>query len=395
VSDIGVGVASPTGPFSTTVAQSEQQFSLSLLQKVSSSESNSSNIVISPASLGTALSMLELGANGATETQIARALGTSQLTAQQQGAGWSALSSELAAAGAADGNQLRSANSLWLQKGLAMDPAFMADLSRYFSSGVWQVDFATDPSAAVAALNAWVTRETDGRITSLFAPGAITNETALILANAVYFKASWAQPFAATTTDNVFHLAGGATASVPFMHTAANEALGASVSMGSGVDAVQIPYRGGHMAALVIMPTTGTLSDLTDSLTSTSLGRLVSRLKSTSLDLTMPTLALSDDHELIPTLESLGMHDAFDPDSADLSGMSPSPLFVTDVVQKATLDVTPSGTEASAATGISTALSATLPLTSLTVDHPFLFLIRDTKTGTILFEAQVANPATA
>jgi serpin B len=335
--------------------------------------------------------MLELGARGATETQIAHTLGTSALTPEQQAAGWSALSAELAAASASGAIALQSANSLWLQKGLAMDPSFMSDLSRYFASGVWQVDFAADPAGAVSALNAWVAQKTHGHITSLFDPGAITNQTALILANAVYFKAAWQQPFSRTTVSGSFHLSDGTTVSVPFMHTPANGPIQVPVSTASGMDVVQLPYKGGRMAAMVIMPTSGSLSDLTGALTPAGLDRVVAGMKPAALDLTMPTLSLSDTHELIPTLKNLGMQDAFDT-NADLSGMGPTPLVVTDVVQKATLDVTPWGTEATAATGISEGVSASLASVTLTVDHPFLFLIRDTVTGTILFEAQVDNP---
>ena len=392
VSDTGTaGPASASTP-SNAVARSEQQFSLSLLKQISASGSRSSNIVVSPLSLATALAMLELGAKGSTEAQIAHALGTSELTAEQQAAGWSALSAELTAAGTSAGIALQSANSLWLQKGLAMDPAFMSDLSRYFASGVWQVDFASDPSAAVAALNAWVARETHGHITSLFAPGAITKQTALVLANAVYFKAAWEQPFTAATVTETFHLSAGTTASVPFMHTPPRGPLDVPVSTSSGLDAVQLPYVGGRMAALVIMPTSESLSDLTSSLTATGLTQIVSGMKPTSLDLAMPTLSLGDSHELIPTLQNLGIRDPF-VGSADLSGISQTPLVVTDVVQKATLDVTPWGTEATAATGIGVGTSARPESITLTIDHPFLFLIRDTHTGAILFEAQVENPA--
>jgi serpin B len=391
VSDTGHGGPVSAGPSSNVVARAEQQLSFSLLKQIPASSSGSSNIVVSPLSLATALAMLELGAKGSTETQIAHTLGTSEMTAEQQAAGWSALSAELAAAGTSAGIALQSANSLWLQKGLAMDPTFMSDLSRYFASGVWQVDFASDPSAAVAALNAWVAQETHGHITSLFAPGAITNQTALVLANAVYFKAAWEQPFMAVTVDDTFHLPVGTTASVPFMHTPPGGPLDVSVSTGSGLDAVQLPYVGGRMAALVIMPTSGSLSNLTGSLTVTGLDRIVSGMKPASLDLAMPTLSLSDSHELIPTLQNLGMRDAF-VSSADLSGLSPTPLVVTDVVQKATLDVTPWGTEATAATGIGIGTSARPASIALTIDRPFLFLIRDTHTGAILFEAQVEDP---
>lgn len=391
VSHTAPGEPVPANTSSNAVAQSEQQFSLSLLKQISSSSSGSPNIVVSPLSLATALAMLELGAKGATETQIAHTLGTSELTAEQQAAGWSALSTELAAAGASAGIALQSANSLWLQKGLAMDPSFMSDLSRHFASGVWQVNFASDPAAAVGALNAWVARETHGHITSLFAPGAITNQTALVLANAVYFKAAWQQPFTGVTADSTFHLPDGTTASVPFMHTPPLGPLDVSVSTTPGMDAVQLPYVGGRMAALVIMPMMGSLSNLTGSLTATALDQIVSSMKPTSLDLAMPTLSLSDTHELIPTLKNLGMRDAFD-SNADLSGMSPASLVVTDVVQKATLDVTAWGTEATAATGIAGRTSGRLASMTLAIDHPFLFLIRDTHTGTILFEAQVDNP---
>lgn len=391
-----VSANGPAGPVtagttSSAVSRSEQQFSLSLLKQISASSSGSSNIVVSPLSLATALAMLELGAKGSTETQIAHTLGTSALTAEQQAAGWSALSAELAAAGTSAGIALQSANSLWLQKGLAMDPSFMTDLSRYFASGVWQVDFAADPSAAVVALNAWVARETHGHITSLFAPGAITNQTALVLANAVYFKAAWEQPFTAATAADTFHLPGGTTSSVPFMHTPAGGPLDVPVSTASGLDVVQLPYMGGRMAALVIMPRAGSLSALTGSLTATGLDRIVSSMKPTTLDLAMPTLSLTDTHELIPTLKTLGMRAAFSR-SADLSGMSPAPLVVTDVVQKATLDVTPWGTEATAASGIAIGLSVRPASMALKIDHPFLFLIRDTHTGAILFEAQINSP---
>jgi len=387
------GTAGPilAGTSSRAVARSEQQFSLSLLKQISAFNSGSSNIVVSPLSLATALAMLELGAKGSTETQLAHTLGTSALTAEQQAAGWSALSAELAAAGTSAGIALQSANSLWLQKGLAMEPTFMTDLSSYFASGVWQVDFAADPSAAVVALNAWVARETHGHITSLFAPGAITNQTALVLANAVYFKAAWEQPFSAGTVDDTFHLPGGTTSPVPFMRTPAGGPLDVPVSTASGLDVVQLPYVGGRMAALVIMPTAESLSTLTGSLTAAGLDRIVSSMKPTSLDLAMPTLSLSDTHELIPTLKTLGTRAAF-ASNADLSGLSPTPLVVTDVVQKATLDVTPWGTEATAATGIAVANSARPASATLAIDHPFLFLIRDTDTGAILFEAQVNSP---
>jgi serpin B len=393
VSDSGGEGPAPSAKRADAVAQSEQQFSLSLLKQLSVSGSSSSNILVSPSSLSTALSMLELGAAGDTQKQIASTLGSQNLTAQGQAAGWSALSAELKAAAAPDGISLQSANSLWLQKGLAMNPSFMSSLSRYFASGVWQVDFASDPAGAVADLNAWVAQETHGHITTLFSPGAITHQTALILANAVYFKAQWEQPFSNSTVDAQFHLLNGATTSIPFVHTPANGPIHVSAFMGSGVDGVQLPYGGGRMAALVLMPTSESILEFSASLTQAHLAHFVSTLAPTSLALSMPSLSLSSTHDLVSTLKTLGMRDAFDANNADLSGMSATSLFVTDVVQKDTLSVTPWGSEATAATGIGTSTAAEEIRMSINIDHPYLFLIRDTHTGEILFEAQVVNPA--
>ena len=394
VSDPGNGGPAPTAVQADAVARSEEQFSLTLLQALSASQASSSNVLVSPSSLSTALAMLELGAAGDTQEQIATTLGSDDLTAQEQAAGWSALSADLSAAAASDGVSLQSANSLWLQKGLAMDPTFMSSLSRYFASGVWQVDFHTAPAGAVADLNAWVTKETHGHITSLFRPGTINTETALVLANAVYFTAPWRQPFATTTVDAPFHLPSGTTTSLPFIHTPAGQPIDALAFVGSDVEGVQLPYRGGHLAALILMPTSGSISQFSASLTPSRLTQLASSLAPTSLALSMPSLSLSSSHDLKSTLESLGMRDAFNPTSADLSGLSPVALYVSDVAQKDTLSVTPWGSEATAATGIvGVATAAPATETSIDIDHPYLFLIRDTTTGEILFEAQVVNPA--
>ena len=272
--------------------------------------------------------------------------------------------------------------------------------------GSWKTSVDTSPRASgrstslptlgrrYTALNAWVGQETHGRINSLFAPGAITAQTALVLANAVYFKAEWAQPFTGTTANAPFVLPSGSTVSVPFMHSPVNGPLDLSIAIGSGVEAVQLPYVGGRMAALVIMPTGQSLPTFTASLSPSALGRLVTGLAPAAVDLALPSFSLSDSHDLVHTLKRLGMRDAFSPASADLSGMAAVPLVVNDVAQKATLDVTQWGTEASAATGIAVQTSArAASVVPLAIDHPFLFLIRDTHTGAVLFEAMIENPA--
>ena len=376
------------------VARSEEAFSLALLRQLAARAPASSNLVISPSSLATALAMLELGARGPARQQIANALRSSSLTAGQQAVGWAALRTDLARAGARDHIALQSADSLWLQRGLPMVPGFMTALSQYFATGVWQVDFARDPAAAVRALDAWVSAQTHGRIRSIFAPGAINPATALILATAVYFKAAWQEPFGGTTQPGTFRLSSGATVAAPFMHSGPGPggALPATASVSPGLDAVQLPYAGGRFAALVLMPPAGTLTGFVRTLSSARLDQIVKRLRAANLDLAMPRFRLEDSHDLNATLQALGMKQAFTP-AADLSGLSPAHLSVADVAQKAFLRVTEWGTEAAAATGVSIATAGRQAQMSITIDHPFLFLIRDTKTGAILFASQVGNPA--
>ena len=376
------------------VARSEEQFSLALLRQLAARAPASANLVISPSSLATALAMLELGARGPTQRQIANALRSSSLAAAKQAAGWAALRADLAQAGARDNVAVQSADSLWLQRGLPMAPGFMTALSQYFATGVWQVDFARHPAAAVRALDAWVSAQTHGRIRSIFAPGVINPATALILANAVYFKAAWQEPFWRTTKPGTFTLSSGATVTVPFMHSGPGPegALPVTASASPGLDAVQLPYAGGRFAALVLMPPAGTLAGFVRTLSLARLDAIVSGLRAANVDLAMPRFRVEDSHDLNPALQALGIKLAFTP-AADLSGMSPTPLSVADVAQKAFLKVTQWGTEAAAATGLVIAAAGHQAQMWITIDHPFLFLIRDTKTGAILFASQVGNPA--
>jgi serpin B len=381
------------------VSAAEQDFTFDLLREVATGK----NTVVSPSSLALALAMLETGATGQTAAQIAKVLHTSGLTAGQQDAGWSTLMSDLTAAAKHDAFALESANSLWLQKGQPVVPAYLTALKQYFDSGVWQADFAQDPARAVAAFNAWVSQQTHGKITNLLSADQVQQAVAII-ANATYFKAAWATPFQKqATTNSTFHLGNGATVTVPFLH-GENVYPAASTT---DFTAVQIPYQsraplqasasapadpGGRFAALIVMPTTQSLSQFVSTMSAASINTIVSELGN-GRAVSVPKFDLADSNDLVAPLKHLGMTDAFG--QATLDGMFPNAMpgdyFVSDVVQKATLKVDESGSEASAATAL---VMETAGLTmQIAIDHPFLFLIRDTKTGAILFAAEVQNPA--
>jgi serpin B len=340
------------------------------------------------------LAMLENGAAGPTEREIATTLHTSALSPAFQDAGWTTLAAQWAQAAAAGKITLQSANSLWTQNGLPLLAPFMSDLARYYSTGVWQVDFEHDLGAATAAINAWTKRQTHGKITQLFQKGQLTSETVLVLANAIYLDAAWAQPFdPGRTFDGPFSLGSGRTTPAKFM-SGEFDRSGASAAVSATYQAVQLPYTGGRFAALAIMPRTQPLPSFVDALTPSSLSGVVASLDpAPTIELTMPRFTIASTTNLTTPLASLGMPGAFTP-SADFSALSPVATWLQSAAQRVYLSVGEKGTEAAAATGISAEASAGHLLeVTVRLDHPFLFLVRDTATGAVLFAAEVTNPA--
>jgi serpin B len=262
----------------------------------------------------------------------------------------------------------------------------MDALATYFHSGVWRLDFGKPD--ANDAINKWTSDQTHGRITKLF--DHLDPATLAVLANAVYFKAAWQQPFDPSDTQpGPFIGAGGAKTQASFMSS--TTALPCSVT--ENYQAVQLPYKGGRFAALAIMPTNETLNNYVRGLDTSALQSVVAGLHPTGLQLDMPKFTTSSSLDLKAPLMAMGMADAFG-GGADFSALSPQGVQVDQVVQRVYLKVAEKGTEAAAATGISMIpTSAMGPGSVIVLNHPFLFLIRDTKTGAILFASEVQHPA--
>lgn len=376
--------AAPASGDVAALARAEQTFGLSVLKQLNATQGSNGNLTVSPASLALALAMLEHGAAGSTLAQLRHTLDTTGLTPDQQGAAWATLMKQWTAP--ATKVELQSANSLWQQRGLQPLPGFLTAMQRYYSAGVWQADFAHNPTAAAAAINAWVKKHTNGRIPQLFAKLPATTEA--VLANAIYFKASWAEPFdPSDTAPGSFAAPGGSvraqfmklTGSLPLAHT-------------EGCTAVQLPYRGGRFAALALMPSSGSLAKFTAGLTTAKLRSIADALSSQPISLRLPKFTTNTSLDLTAVLKQLGMTDAF-ADNADFAKLAKQPLMVNTVVQKDYLAVAEKGTEAAAATGVGMVGTAVMRTTPVNFDHPFLFLVRDTKTGAILFASQVQDPS--
>ena len=349
------------------------------------------NLFLSPYSISTALAMTYAGAAGTTATQMAAAL-SFKLPEGKLHAAFNALDLALAArAAAAKGDtipfRLTTANSIWGQEGWSFEQPFLDTLAVNYDAGLRLRDFKADPEAARAEINGWVEDRTNDRIKDLIAEGVITDATRLVLTNAIYFSAAWADPFEASeTADRPFFIGGDAQVNVPSLHQRA----GYGYAQGAGYHAAELPYDGGELSMVVIEP--DDLAAFEAGLTGARLREIAASLRGYEVDLTLPKFKLEAPLPLKDILKDLGMVDAFE-GAADFSRIDGArDLMITDVVHKGFISVDERGTEAAAATAVIIGDTALPESVTLVVDRPFLFFIRDRPTGAILFVGRVVDP---
>jgi serpin B len=383
------------------VSNSDQQalvsgnstFAVNLLQFLNS---QSGNLIFSPFSISEALAMTYAGARGETEQQMASAL---HFTLPQNNlhSAFNALDQKLnglstGQSGSDQNFQLNIVNSIWGQKGFTFLPAFLDILSQNYGAGVRLLDFenATEPSRQ--EINNWVSDQTQQKIQDLLPEGSVLPTTRMVLTNAVYFKAEWEYPFQAGNTQNrPFTLADATQVDVPTMH----EAAGFGYAESGGVQVVDLPYANSNMSMVIFLPENGSLDSFVNSLTTEKITDLLNSLSTTQeVSLDLPKFKFDASFNLNDALSTLGMPDAFTSGKADFSGMDgKKDLLIQGVLHKAFIAVDEQGTEAAAATGVVVGLAA-IPVNQVTVkvDHPFLFMIVDHDTGTVLFLGRVVDP---
>ena len=370
-------------------ADSGNAFTVDLLRQLELSNPGG-NFVDSGFSLATVLSMLELGARGDTETQMASVLHCAGVTAERQAAARQQLDETLLDRAKADGISLDATNAIWLQSGLAVNAAFLDTLVDDFSAPSSQVDFQENPQGAADLINQWVSDATQGMIPSVVTPAEIQTSL-VVLADAIYFDAKWENQFeAALTSPGVFLRPDNSQVSAAMMQ---GEPSTLPIYNGGGVTAVQLPYVGDQYAADVIMPTSQSLADFVATLSPGELTGIERQLISTeNVEVTLPKFDISSQLSLGPILAALGMPDAFS-SAADFSGIDGrTDLQIGLAKQSAVIQVDEAGTTAAAATVIAIAGSIPLLPVRVVIDHPFLFVIRDLTSGAIIFTAQVTDP---
>lgn len=351
--------------------------------------SSEDNVVISPLSLMGAFGVVSIGARGETRTAILNSLGLPQgetLSAE--------LGGMLRALEVEDGpTTLSVANAVWVQQDFALNPVFVQTAERDYGAQARAVDFQRSPRQAAERINAWVSEETRTRIPELISASSITDATRLIVTNAVYFLGDWLQPFnASNTREEPFHLADGSTTPIPLMFQRGSFRLLET----DHLQAIDLPYEGERLSMTILLPRErGDLPALEAGL-ETDLEAWLARLDAEQrrrVRVHLPRLETALSYELTPQLTALGMGVAFT-GAADFRGIAEAPLAIGQVVHKTFLRIDEKGTEAAAATGIAVELTSApvTPPPTFRADHPFVFLIRDRETGTILFLGRITRP---
>jgi serpin B len=367
------------------------EFAFALYRRVNTGDSN---IFYSPYSISLAMAMAYAGARGQTAGQMAQAL-RFFLPPDRLHPAFDRLALELESRSQAENVdpheafRLSVANSLWGQSGTPFERDFLDVLARNYAAEMRSVDFTEDPDAVRLAINDWVNRSTGQRIHEIVPVGELNALTRLVLANAVYFRAAWENPFApADTRESSFRLLDGTVVKAPMM----SAILDLQEMQGDGYAAVELPYAGGRLSMMILIPDEGRFREVEGKLNAAMIGAAFDALEVREfVHFMMPKFSFEWSAGLADGLNALGMKDALDPAAADFSGISGAlNLYLSSILHKAFISVDENGTEA----GASTAVIGVMGIPGVfSVDRPFIFLIRDNPTGTILFLGRMMNPA--
>lgn len=375
-----------------SLVEGNNGFAFDLYQKLKGGEGN---LFFSPYSISLALAMTYAGARDATAQQMAATLHYT-LPQERLHPSFNSLDEELATRGQGakgkdgKGFRLNIVNAIWGQKGYQFLSQYLDVLAEDYGAGLRLLDFQTSAENSRQTINKWVSEQTEDRIKDLIPAGAIDSLTRLVLTNAIYFNAAWANPFEKSLTQpDTFHLANGSDVKTPLMR----QTEGLNFLAGEGFQAVELPYDGRQLSMLIIVPDANKFAQVEAKLDASQVSGIIKSLGPKQVALSMPLFKFDSEFGLSKTLAAMGMPVAFT-GSADFSGMTGKrDLYISDVIHKAFIATDEAGTEAAAATAVIMRATA-MPVSPIEVkiDRPFIFLIRDIKTGTILFVGRVMNP---
>jgi serpin B len=368
------------------LAKSNNEFAFDLYGQLAPDDGN---LFFSPTSISTALAMTYAGAEGVTAKEMATTLNFTQPSDEIH----SAFASLMATLSAPEKDyELRVANRLWGQTGYGFLPKYLAITKKEYGAELAQLDFINQPDKSRQEINTWVEEQTNDKITDLLPQGSITDLTRLVLTNAIYFKGKWEHEFdKKDTKDSPFTTSAGQKVDAPLMFQKEKFKYGET----EHAQLLELPYKGNDLSMLVVLPKkVDGLPAVEKNLTAANLEKWAALVRKQEVKTYLPRFKLTEEFQLNSMLAELGMPSAFDDRKADFSGMNGrKDLFISAAVHKAFVDVNEEGTEAAAATGIVVGIrSAPLDPKVFRADHPFVFVIRDNRTSSILFIGRIVNP---
>ena len=369
-----------------TVVRGNTAFSLGLYQTL---KNDPGDLFFSPFSISTALAMTYAGARGNTATQMADTLHF-ELDDEFLHPAYAQLQGRLNTDGEG-GYELNVANALWGQAGFPFLSAFVELLNSSYGAGLNQVDFSGATEQARSTINRWVEEQTLGKIPELLTPGVVSALTRLVLTNAIYFKGDWQFKFDSEDTQQApFTRSDGSSVTVPMMYQTGEHHFADTADL----KILELPYDGEDVSMLLLLPRQPEgLAQLEQDLTESNLQRwlaLVEEPFDFNVEVYLPRFQLRSEFSLSEQLIALGMTDAFG--TADFSGINGGhDLSLSFVVHQAFVDVNEEGTEAAAATAVGANFTPSPPPPTFRADHPFLFLILDKRSDSILFVGRVSE----
>lgn len=391
------------------LARENRRFAFDFYDELAASEPGE-NLFCSPHSISVALAMTYAGARGETATQMADTLhytlgddlheAIEALAAELDARSESETGEGERASEGDDGDpfELNVVDAVWGQADYPFREEYLATLEDHYGAGLREVDFASDPEGARETINEWVEDRTEDKIDELLPEGAITDLARLVLTNAIYFQASWANQFDEDRTeDRPFTALDGSTTDVPTM----GQSESFPYAEVDGHQVIELPYVGDDVGMVVVLPAEGEFEAFESSLDVDRFDDLVGELEAQEGAIHLPKFEFDAGFALAEVLSELGMPLPFDPNDADFSGIADleetgENLFVHDVYHDAYIAVDEDGTEAAAATAVvAGTTSAPADPFEMVVDRPFLFAIRDRPTDTVLFLGRVVDAGEA
>ncbi|MHC5075670.1 MAG: serpin family protein, partial [Planctomycetota bacterium] len=378
------------------LVEGNNKFALDLYAKLKSEEGN---LFFSPYSISTALAMTYAGAKGQTAQQMVDVLhfptkskeDKQCLSQQQFHCDFGNIIKDMNARGTEDKYELSVANALWGQKGYEFLNDFLKLVKSNYDGGLNEVDFVEATEEARQTINKWVEEKTKDKIKELIKKGVLDSMTRLVLTNAIYFKGNWASQFdEEQTMDAPFNVSASEEIAVPMM----NQKAEFGYMETSDLQVLELPYVDDELSMVIVLPKEKDgIDEVEEQLTEEELAGWMQKLREREIVVFIPKFKMTQEFSLADVLKSMGIVDAFT-SAADFSGMNGKrDLFISAVIHKAYVDVNEEGTEAAAATAIGMRVTAIEePPPVFRADHPFIFIIRDKVTDSILFLGRVINP---